>query len=95
MVERAVILAQSGRLQFQLGKIMEPDVRPRKQQAAPMPTSDDLSLDEVKRMERDVIIQALEASGWRIRGDNGAAQRLGLKPTTLFSKMKKMGIHKP
>ncbi len=95
MVERAVILAQSGRLQFQLSKIVEPDVRPRKQQAAPMPTSDDLSLDEVKRMERDVIVQALEASGWRIRGDNGAAQRLGLKPTTLFSKMKKMDIHKP
>ncbi|MCH7688494.1 MAG: hypothetical protein IH899_17735 [Planctomycetes bacterium] len=95
MVEPAVILAQSGRLQFQLGKIVEPDVRPRKQQAAPTPTSDGLSLDDVKRMERDVIVQALDASRWRIRGDNGAAQRLGLKPTTLSSRMKKMGIHKP
>lgn len=46
-------------------------------------------LDEVIRRH---IIDALEATGWRVRGDRGAAKILGLKPTTLDSKMKRLGI---
>jgi formate hydrogenlyase transcriptional activator len=45
--------------------------------------------------ERRVIVQALQSSGWRISGRNGAAEMLGLKPTTLHAKMKKLGIHRP
>ncbi len=95
VVERAVILARSGRLQFQLDQVREPDVRPRRQQNTAGSTADGWSLDDIKRLERDVILRALEETNWRIRGDHGAAQVLGLKPTTLASKMKQMGIHKP
>ncbi|MGY4425133.1 transcriptional regulator with GAF, ATPase, and Fis domain [Bradyrhizobium sp. JR6.1] len=42
--------------------------------------------------ERTHIVRALERSGWRIRGVNGAAGQLGVKPTTLESRMKKLGI---
>jgi len=46
-------------------------------------------LDDV---ERGHIIDVLERTGWRIAGKNGAAEILGLKRTTLYSKMKKLGI---
>ncbi len=95
VVERAVILARSGRLQFQLDQVTEPDVRPRRQQNTAGSTADGWSLDDIKRLERDVILRALEETNWRIRGDHGAAQVLGLKPTTLASKMKQMDLHKP
>ena len=45
--------------------------------------------------ERLAILRALELTGWRISGHGGAAEILGLKPTTLHAKMKKLGIHRP
>jgi len=45
--------------------------------------------------QRALILQALEATGWVIGGPLGAAARLGLKRTTLVSKMKKLGIYQP
>jgi len=37
----------------------------------------------------------LEATAWRIRGSGGAADRLGLKPTTLETRMAKLGLKRP
>jgi transcriptional regulator with GAF, ATPase, and Fis domain len=45
--------------------------------------------------ERRAIVHALQISGWRISGQGGAAEMLGLKPTTLHAKMKKLGIRRP
>jgi transcriptional regulator with GAF, ATPase, and Fis domain len=45
--------------------------------------------------QREVILNALRASGWVIGGPGGAAERLGLKRTTLITKMKKLGISRP
>jgi transcriptional regulator with GAF, ATPase, and Fis domain len=42
--------------------------------------------------QRALILQALEAAGWVIGRPVGAAARLGLKRTTLLSKMKKLGV---
>jgi formate hydrogenlyase transcriptional activator len=42
--------------------------------------------------ERQAILRALKQTGWQIKGDNGAAEILNLKPSTLYSKMKKLGI---
>jgi formate hydrogenlyase transcriptional activator len=44
---------------------------------------------------RAVILQALEATGWVVGGPLGAAARLGLKRTSLLTKMKRLGIHRP
>lgn len=44
---------------------------------------------------RTAILQALKATGWVIGGKGGAADRLGLKRTTLIAKMKKLGISRP
>jgi len=42
--------------------------------------------------EREHILKALERTGWRIKGPVGAAAALGLKPSTLYSRMRKLGI---
>jgi transcriptional regulator with GAF, ATPase, and Fis domain len=48
-----------------------------------------------KDTQRALILRALHASGWMVGGLRGAAARLGLKRTTLISKMKKLGISRP
>ena len=49
----------------------------------------------MQRRERENLIAVLERSGWKIKGADGAAELLGVKPTTLRSRMKKMGIKRP
>ena len=46
-------------------------------------------------VERKHILSVLEKSRWRLTGEGGAAARLGLKRTTLYSRMKKLGIKRP
>lgn len=89
LMERGVILARGGRLQldFAGGPASAPPALP-----ARLSPAADMTLDDVRELERDVIIRALEDSDWKIRGENGAANRLRLKPTTLASRMKRMGI---
>jgi transcriptional regulator with GAF, ATPase, and Fis domain len=45
--------------------------------------------------ERQQILATLEQTGWRIRGPAGAAALLGLKPTTLESRIKRLGLQRP
>ncbi len=54
-----------------------------------------LSRDELSRHERDNIIAALKQAGWRVSGMGGAAEILGVKPTTLTSRLKRFGIERP
>jgi PAS domain S-box-containing protein len=46
-------------------------------------------------VEREHIRSVLEMCGWRIRGAGGAAERLGLRPTTLETRMAKLGLTRP
>jgi len=50
---------------------------------------------DLQDMERKHILAVLEKTGWRLSGDGGAAEALGLKRTTLHEKMKKLGIRRP
>ncbi len=84
VIERAVILAK--------GPIIKV-VLPTDALATAMPAKSCLApLEEV---EREYIVRVLEASGWRVRGQGGAAATLGLKPSTLESRMHKLGIRRP
>jgi transcriptional regulator with GAF, ATPase, and Fis domain len=80
VIERAMILSHSPRLCI---KLVQPALRP----VALAVTAG--SLDEA---ERAIILQALEQCNWRIRGSNGAAVILDIKPTTLESRIKKLGL---
>ncbi|HEY5909522.1 MAG TPA: sigma 54-interacting transcriptional regulator [Verrucomicrobiae bacterium] len=100
VVERGVILARGGALEFDLpivGQAATP-ARPSPQAASPatspaQPTF--LTEAEVERFERDNLLHALEAANWKISGPDSAAELLGLKPTTLLSRMTKWGLKKP
>ncbi len=49
----------------------------------------------LEEVERDHIVRALEASNWIVGGRNGAAERLGMKRTSLLYKMRKLRISRP
>ena len=46
-------------------------------------------------VQKEHIRQVLETAGWRVRGSGGAAVRLGLRPTTLETRMAKLGLSRP
>jgi transcriptional regulator with GAF, ATPase, and Fis domain len=77
VIERAMILAKGSVLHVELGG---PAV------------SADPATTNLMEIERSHLLKVLDMTGWRIRGKNGAAELLGLKPTTLHSRMKKLGI---
>ena len=82
VVERAIILAQGPRLAIPL-----PAGGTR-----PVQTAGDSSSDRMTDVERDHIRRVLDIAGWRIRGAGGAAERLGMRPTTLETRMAKLGL---
>jgi len=49
----------------------------------------------IEEIERSHIVRVLESTSWHIRGRAGAAETLGMKPTTLESRMHKLGIARP
>jgi PAS domain S-box-containing protein len=97
VIERAVILSQGGplRIDLVLGETA-PALAPRA--SPPPPAGADravLSQHELGRRQRDNVLAALETTKWRIYGPGGAAQLLGVKPTTLASRLKRLGIERP
>jgi transcriptional regulator with GAF, ATPase, and Fis domain len=53
------------------------------------------AIETIQEVERAHIEKVLAACDWKIHGKNGAAEHLGLKRTTLQSRMKKLGIERP
>jgi transcriptional regulator with GAF, ATPase, and Fis domain len=51
--------------------------------------------DRLEEIEREHIVRMLERCGWRINGEGNAAAVLGLEPSTLRSRMQKLGIRRP
>ena len=54
-----------------------------------------LPISSLAQIERDHILHALEATNWVVGGRNGAADRLGMKRTSLVYRMKKLRITRP
>jgi transcriptional regulator with GAF, ATPase, and Fis domain len=95
VIERAVILARGGPLDFDLPVSNRPLPARVATPAANAPQPELLTEAELQRRERDNLLATLEKTNWKIKGPNGAAEILGVKPTTLFSRMEKWGIKKP
>lgn len=89
-VERAVILAQGGPLRFEFAA--SASVESPRAKSPPSEPSRFLTRDDLKRQERESITAALQQSGGKIFGADGAADLLGMKPTTLASRIKTLGI---
>ena len=91
-VERAVILSRGGPLRFDLAGSDATDAsRPRIQSAS---KPDLLTRDELKRQERDAIAAALKQTGGKVFGPGGAAKLLGMKPTTLASRITALRLNR-
>ena len=89
VLERATILTPEGELD--LDDVLA-ETRTQVVSAPPEAGSDPLPGGGLRAIERQAILRALAASGGKLYGAGGAAERLGLKPTTLQSRMKKLGI---
>jgi transcriptional regulator with GAF, ATPase, and Fis domain len=87
VIERAVIISQGGPLQIDV--VLGPSGT--KLHSAARRTSV-MSREEMKRRDRENILKALKECKGKIYGDDGAAAILGMKPTTLTSRMKKMKL---
>jgi formate hydrogenlyase transcriptional activator len=89
IVERAMILSPGARLELddtfpEHGRTKRATARTRKRKS-----------ENLKDVEREHIVRVLEECGWKVRGKDGAAERLGLKRSTLQSRMKRLGIQRP
>jgi transcriptional regulator with GAF, ATPase, and Fis domain len=96
VIERAVILARGGVLEFKLPLTESPPAPAR----SALSKSDQAGAEyltevEMQSRERENLIGILDKAGWKIKGADGAAELLGVKPTTLLSRMKKMGLRRP
>lgn len=77
VIESAMIVSSGDELKIMLPETTGDSPSPR------------VTLEE---MERRYIKDILRQTGWRIKGDGGAADILGMRPSTLYSRMKKLGI---
>ena len=86
VIERSAILCSGDTLTVQeaLGDVVVPHREPAS-----------ALKQDLEGVERANILRALEESGWKVKGEGNAASRLGLKPSTLRSRMKKLGITRP
>jgi formate hydrogenlyase transcriptional activator len=82
VIERAVILSQGPTLKVPISEF----------ESGPPPAGEATTLEDAERAH---ILQALEQTGWVIGGPHGAANRLGLKRTTLVSTMRRLGVVRP
>ncbi len=95
VIERAVILARGGALQFDLPGFAPATTGTPAQAKAPIPPGTKFLTEvEMRQRERDNLLAVLEHSGWKIKGPHGAAELLGVKPTTLLSRMQKMELRR-
>jgi len=99
-IERAVITSRTGNLEFYLPGL---ELAAAQNNSNVLLASRQNQADEesimtcaaVKSLERDNIVAALIKTNWKLSGFNGAAELLGIKVTTLASKMKAMSIKRP
>ena len=94
LIERAVILSEKGVLANPFSTV-DGNLLGEKPTNANFVVLRPAQEDTFWDSQRAVILRALDASGWIVGGLRGAAARLGLKRTTLISKMKKLGISRP
>jgi formate hydrogenlyase transcriptional activator len=89
IVERAMILSPGKRLELE-------DAFPGRHRTTRVFTrTREQQSENLKDVERAHVVRMLKECGWKVRGKDGAAERLGLKRTTLQSRMKKLGIRRP
>ncbi len=94
VIERAVILSPGTmlRLEASLPLATGSESAP---EPAPAPEQEILTESEMRDFRRNNIVSALKKTGWRVSGEGGAAELLGVRPTTLADRIRALNIRKP
>jgi transcriptional regulator with GAF, ATPase, and Fis domain/truncated hemoglobin YjbI len=97
VIERALIFSGDGPLRIDLAL---PEAAALAKASDLLPAEQNVSrgyftAPEFRELERDNMIGALEASSWKVSGEQGAAARLQMKPSTLSSRLKALDIRRP
>jgi transcriptional regulator with GAF, ATPase, and Fis domain len=97
IIEHAVILAQGGKLRFDLPEGRRGTAAISAAVPLPSPSGNPRIYTEAEMRQREVdnLLAVLDKTRWRIHGPGGAADLLGVKPTTLASRIQKLGLRKP
>ncbi len=97
LIERAVVLARSPVLEIEAEALRPPSgrARPAVAETPPEPAPSSGGAGSLEAVQREHIRLALERAGWSIEGERGAAAQLAMNPSTLRSRMKKLGIRRP
>ena len=93
-IERAVITAKSGKLRFHLPGV-ERTATPIAEPPSSSQSGEILTDDALRDLERRNLLAALERADGKIYGAGGAAELLGLKPTTVASRIQRLGLKRP
>jgi transcriptional regulator with GAF, ATPase, and Fis domain len=96
VIERAMILARTGKplhFDFPDDEVKRPRKRPRPEASAPG-DSKVRTQDELRAEERKNILAALEQTNGKVFGPGGAAELLGMRPTTLASRLRALGLQR-
>jgi len=96
VIERAVILSKGDTLRLELS-LPETSEAVQDDAAGTSAIGHDeiLTDEELRQLQRDNLLKALQRTGWRVSGKGGAAELLGVKPTTLADRIKSFGLKKP
>jgi formate hydrogenlyase transcriptional activator len=97
VIERSVILSRGSELEVAPGILPETAAVARTQADAPVHQDKNLSVappQSIDQVERNHILEVLIRTKWRIEGSDGAAALLNLNPSTLRSRMKKLGVQR-
>jgi transcriptional regulator with GAF, ATPase, and Fis domain len=97
IIERALILSPHGRLHFDLPRVNGGAPLPGQSipAAASSPAAAILTEAEITALQKQNLLAALVRSGWKIYGKDGAAQLIGIKPTTLIERMRRLKVKRP
>jgi transcriptional regulator with GAF, ATPase, and Fis domain len=96
VIERAVILARGKTLEFDLPirQNQSHSVSP-KSRAESLIEAGFFTEAEMLQKERDNLERVLEKANWKVKGADGAAELMGVKPNTLLARVKKLGLKRP
>lgn len=93
VIERAVITSRAGAIRLDLPRPQSSKLRKPDGSATP-PATTVFTDAEMKRRDRENVLAALNQANWQVHGPGGAAELLGIRPTTLASRIKRMGLSK-
>ncbi len=96
VIERAVILSKGSKLRLDLSMPENQSASSGSKESHDPKNEDQILTDkQMRELQKRNFIAALKATNWKVSGKDGTAELLGVRPTTLYDRMKAFNIRKP